>query len=359
MNNKDNKNEDVKDEQELDDLFDNLKKNKLNKAIKKAKRHSILRNVLISFVVLVVVFIGGSIANRSLVYKLETPIQIAVSAFNEISAPNEYIGKMDRYHGILGGNNSFTTYKIIEGKVVYTGESEYSYGLFQDYYGNRIGTESPSIIGTSYDTEDLDRQKYNELGQREMIFFYPYIDYYQYKNDLQLLDQIEANKIMEIALSFDQAYSMDAVRDKLPDGVTLSWYWIDDSNDEEKEESESITITHLDDNGEQKTEKADFSRIRSEKTVYGIKALDASNQRLENPLQHFIWALKNGRKYDTRYKGEFDRLYNNLLGQDGKLTKADIKVFGVVVTGDAESLKGLEGLPFIKASSIGVITDKF
>ena len=96
-----------------------------------------------------------------------------------------------------------------------------------------------------------------------MIFFYPFVDYPQYKNDLQLLDQIEANKNMEIALSFDQAYSMDEVRDMLPNDITLSWYWIDDLNDEEKEESKSITITQIDDNGEQKTEEANYSRIRS------------------------------------------------------------------------------------------------
>ena len=54
---------------------------------------------------------------------------------------------------------------------MYTGEGEYNYGLFQDYEGNRIGSEAPGIIGTSYDTEDLDRQKYNELGQREMISY--------------------------------------------------------------------------------------------------------------------------------------------------------------------------------------------
>ena len=68
---------------------------------------------------------------------------------------------------------------------------------------------------------------------------------------------------MEIALSFDQAYSMDEVRDMLPNDITLSWYWIDDLNDEEKEESKSITITQIDDNGEQKTEEANYSRIRS------------------------------------------------------------------------------------------------
>lgn len=101
----------------------------------------------------------------------EGPMQIAVSSFNGISAPNKYIGKIDRYHGILGGETNFTTYKLIEGKVVYTGEGDYHYGLFQDYEGNRIGSEAPGIIDTSYSSDELDKQKYNELGQREMIFF--------------------------------------------------------------------------------------------------------------------------------------------------------------------------------------------
>lgn len=358
MRNDENKNEGLKDEKELDDLFDNLKNTKLKKAIKKAKWHSILRNVLISVLVLVVFFIGGSIANRSLVYKLEAPIQIAVSNFNEISAPNKYIGKTERYHGILGGKNVYTTYKIIEGKVVYTGQSEYSYALFGDDFGNRIGTESPSIIGTSYWADDLNIQKYNELGQREMVFFYPFIDYPEYKNDLNLLNQIESNKILEIALSFDRAYNMDEVSKMLPEDVTLSWYWIDDLNEQEKEASKSSKTVEIEADGKQNTIMSP-PKIRSEKTVYGIKAYDANNEKVEDPLQYFIWGLENGNEYDTRYKGEFERVYNNLLGQDGKLTKEDIKVFGAVITGDVESLKNLQGLPFIKASSIGVVTDKY
>ncbi|WP_268257773.1 MULTISPECIES: anti sigma factor C-terminal domain-containing protein [Thermoanaerobacterium] len=37
----------------------------------------------------------------------------------------------------------------------------------------------------------------------------------------------------------------------------------------------------------------------------------------------------------------------------------NLKIQGVVVTGTAETLKSLRGLPFIKASSLGVVTDKY
>ncbi|WP_227763507.1 anti sigma factor C-terminal domain-containing protein [Zhaonella formicivorans] len=351
-------NDEQKVEKELDSLFDDLKNTKLKKAIKKAQWHSIFRNVLISFVVLGVMLVGGSIVNRELIYNMEMPVQIAVDSFNKISAPNKYIGKVSRYHEILGGRNEYTTYKIIEGKVVFAGEGDYSYGLLRNEWGNRIGTESPSILGASHDVGDLKEQKYNELGQREMVFFYPFISYPEYKNDLQLLDSIGSDKIMEMALSFDQAYSLDEVNKMLPNNVTLAWYWVDDLNEQEKEDSKPRKEKQQGPDG--KTHEVDYpARIRSEKNAYGIKAYDVNREPLEDPAQLFIWALQNGMKYDTKYKSEFVRVYNNIAGQDGELTKEDIKVWGVVVTGDVNNLKTLRTLPFIKASSLGVVTEKY
>lgn len=346
------------DEKELDSLFDNFKNTKFNKAIRKAQWHSIIRNALVSILVMGVILIGGSIANSGINYRLEGPVQIAVDSFNEISAPNKYIGKVSRYHEILGGRNEYTTHKIIEKKVVNTGEGEYNYGLFKDYYGNWIGSGSPLILGPSWDAGDLEMQRYNELGQREMVFFYPFLNYPNYKNDLQLLENISSDKVMEMALSFDQAYSLDEVKNILPDNITLAWYWIDDLNEQKKTESKPRMEKQQQNDGT--TYEVDYpARIRSEETAYGIKAYNANGDLREDPLQHFIWALHHGMEYNTRFKGEFERIYNNIVGQDGELTHEDIKVWGVVVTGNVENLKILNKLPFIKASSLGVVTGKY
>lgn len=344
------------DEKELDSLFDNIKNTKLKKAIKKAQWHSILRNALVSVIVMAVILVAGSIANRNMNYKLEGPTQIAVDSFNKISAPNKYIGKVSRYHNILGGKNEYTTYKIIEDKVVYSGDGQYSYGLFRNEMGNWIGSGSPLILGTSYDTEYIEMQRYNELGQREMVFFYPFINYPEYKNDLKLLDNMGPNKIMEYAISFDQAYNLEEVNDMFPSGVTVAWYWIDDLNEKEKEDTGKPMLLH-DSDGQ--IQELDYMRIRSENTAYGIKAYNNNGEPLEDPLQHFIWAIKNGMEYNSRFKSEFERVYSNTIGEDGELTHEDINVWGVVVTGDIESLQTLSGLPFIKASSLGVITEKY
>ncbi|MDW7674697.1 MAG: anti sigma factor C-terminal domain-containing protein [Bacillota bacterium] len=350
--------EEIKDEKELDLMFDDLKNSKLKKAVAKAKWHSILRNIIISFLVLGVVMIGGTIINRGIVDKMWVPAQIATDSFNEISAPNQYIGMHSRYQGFLSGRSEYTTFKIIEGKVVYTGHNEYNYGLFKDYQGNWIGSGSPLILGSSWDAGDLELQRYNELGQREMVFFYPFLNYSDYKNDLQLLDNIVSNKVMEMALSFDKDYTMEEVNNMLPQNVTLSWYWVDDLNEQEKEASKPRTVE------QQKPDGTPYivdypPRLRSEQTAYGIKAYNTNGTPVEEPEQHFIWALKNGMKYDTRFKSEFERVFQNVAGKDGEITKEDFRVLGVVVTGDTESLKNLRDLPFIRAESLGVITDKY
>ena len=357
-NNEKNSPETIDDEQDLDLFFDNVKETKLKKTITKAKRRSIIRNIFISVVVVAVLLIGGSVANRQLNYNMERPTQIAVDSFNLISAPNKYIGEVKRYQGFLSGKNEYTTYKLIEGKVVYTGEGYYTFGVLQNDYGNWIGSSSPYVLGESFDIEDLKKQRYNELGQREMVFFYPFINYNEYKNDLLLLDQIEENKIMEFALSFDQAYSMEQVKEMIPEDVTLAWYWIDDMNNQEKEEKKSRKVESTNpDGGKEIIEMP--ARIVSENRAYGIKSINENGDLLEEPEQDFFWALKHGKEYDTRYKWEFERVYNHVVGEDGELSIENIKVFGVVVTGDRESLKELSELPFIKASSLGVIVDRY
>ncbi len=333
----------------MDDIFD---VNKMGKTIKKAKRRANWKTVLITIIVLFFIFIAGSIMNRNITDKFETPVQFSARGFHEISAPNEFMGKLERYLGIFGGENRYTTYKIIEGKVVYTGQERYGYGLFRDENLNRIGIESPILIGNSFSEEDLQKQRYNELGQREMVFFYPFLQYQTYRNDLALLDDIGDNKIMEVALSFEQGYSFEEVQSLIPENVTLSWLWVDDVNEEE----DNFQFERFDDAGE--VIGYDHS-LRSEHTVYGFSLLDENGDKKEEPVLRFIGAIEANQKFKARWQGEFKRLYETLSGEDNQLTEEDLQYYGAVVTGDAQNLSQLKDLPFIKASSIGVITDKY
>lgn len=337
------------DNEKIDDIFD---MKKMEKTIKKAKRRASWKTILITVAVLVIVIIVGTIANRTITYRLESPIQLSARGFHEISAPNEFIGKLERYQGILGGENRYTTYKIIEGKVVYTGEERYGFGFFRDENLNRIGIESPILIGRSFSEEDLQKQRYNELGQREMVFFYPFLQYKNYRQDLNLLDEIEEEKVMEVALSFDQGYSFEEVQAMIPDEVTLSWLWVDDFN----EEKDSFQFEDIDENNEV---IGYDNLVRSEQTVYGLSLLDENGDIKEDPVLRFIGSIEAGQKFKARWQGEFRRLFTTLSGEDEELTEEDLQYFGAVVTGNAETLSQVKDLPFIKASSIGVITDKY
>ncbi|MCM3709543.1 anti sigma factor C-terminal domain-containing protein [Sporosarcina luteola] len=332
-----------------DDIFD---VEKMEKTIKKAKRLANWKTVLMTIIVLIIATIAGTILNRSITYKLEKPVQFSATGFHEISAPNEFIGKFERYQGFLGGENRYTTYKIIEGKVVYTGQERYGYGLFRDEYLNRIGIESPLLIGNSYSERDVQKQLYNELGQREMIFFYPFLEYQTYRDDLTLLDDIGEDKVMEVALSFDRGYTFEEVQSLIPTNMTLTWLWVDDVNEGE----DDFQFKHFDENGKV---TGNDNLLRSEHTVYGLSLLDDDGDLKEKPVLRFIGAIEASQQFKARWQGEFKRLYNTLKGEDGQLTEEDLQFYGAVVTGDGKNLTELKELPFIKASSIGVITDKY
>ncbi|MGG0655414.1 anti sigma factor C-terminal domain-containing protein [Rummeliibacillus pycnus] len=333
----------------IDEVFDITK---MEKTIKRAKRRANWKTVLITLIVLIVVAVVGLIGNREINYWLETPVLISSDDFHEISAPNEFIGKLERYQGILGGENHYTTYKMIEGKVVYTGQDRYGFGLFRDEYLNRISIESPSIIGDTYSEKDLQKQHYNELGQREMVFFYPFLQYKTYRNDLASLDHIGKDKVMEIALSFDRGYTFKEIQSLIPSKMTLTWLWVDDVN----EDKDNFKFTKFDENNK---EIGLENALRSEKTVYGISLLNENGDTKEEPVNSFISAIESGKQYKTRWQGEFKRLDETLSGKDGQLTEDDLHYYGAIVTGNAKTLSQLKGLPFIKATSIGVITDRY
>jgi len=336
--------------EKIDDLFD-IKK--MEKSIKKAKRRASWKSVFITVAVLIILIIVGTIANRNITNQLEGPILNSASGFYEISAPNKFIGKLERYRGILGGENRYTTYKIIEEKGVYTGDGSYGYGLFRDENLNRIGIETPILFGDSYSEDDLQKQRYNELGQREMVFFYPFIQYDNYRNDINLLDDIGQEKVMEVALSFDKGYSFNEVKKMIPEDVTLSWLWVDDVNEENVEDFH-VPVRDMNN----KIVDTD-NLVRSENTVYGVSLFNANGDKQEEPVLNFILNIENGKKYKARWQGEYNRLFTTLGGEDEKLAEDDLQYFGAVVTGNPQNLSQLKNLPFIKASSIGVIIDQY
>lgn len=341
------------DELELDEIFNTSRKSKLNLALRRAKKRSLLKTISISAIsTILVIAITTYIGNKTTDLRGGT-VEMFLNYYYEIAHPNEYRGKTVNYKRTFGGSMTFSTYKIIEGKVVNTGQQDYSYGLIDP--GNVQGIESSAILGATHDEDGLNKLAFNELGQREMVFFYPFVQYETVRNDLDLIEDIDKNKHIEIALSLDKSYSLTEINQIIPNNVTLAWYWVDDMNDVEKENSKSY--------------KGHPGKVRSERSAYGIKAYDENGDPIERPEERFITSLTNGRENIKKLKGsnyqifefrnEFERVYTNIAGEDQLLTNEDLEIQGVVVTGDVESLKSLQDQGFVRASSLGVIIDNY
>lgn len=354
-------------EKELDEMFDNTYSGKLTKALKRARLRSIIRTILISTLTIAILYIFSSYVGTKLLDSRQSSLQIIRDRFNYISAPNEYIGESIRYRqGLFQGKTVYSTYKVMGDKIVYTGEKEYSYGLFTS--DNIYAADSPIIFGTYFSEDNLKQHKYDKFGNREMVFFYPFVKYLEYKNDLSLLESIGENKYIEMALSFDKAYNIEQVNKIIPENITLAWYWIDDLTEDEKQNHQAHIKKETTPEGRIQEIRTP-ARVRSAKKAYGIKAYDELGLPINNPDKLFILNLINGysdtdslkgnTSREVAYKAEFKRLFNTISGTDDHLTKEDIRILGIIATGDAESMKALRTLPFIKASSLGVVTDKY
>lgn len=324
---------------------------KMEKSIGKAKRRSTWKMIAISAGVLMILSVGGYFANRTITPKLESPITESFTYFKYITGANEFVGVTETYPGILGGENHYKTYKWIEGKIVYTGEGGYGYGLFRDEMLGRQGWSANFNFGGAFTEEHIHDVRYNELGQRIMNFFYPQLTYNEVNQDLSLLDEIPSEKLVEMALSFDQGYTLSEAMALIPEGISKTWLWVNDvSADNELQQRTIDSIGEI-------VDKTPL--VRNSKTVYGFSVTEMNSEEVHLSSERFIHSISSGTQFKSRWRGEFKRLNETIAGEDGKLTVDDLVINGMVVTGTAENLKVLRDLPFIKASSLGVVVDKY
>lgn len=100
-------------------------------------------------------------------------------------------------------------------------------------------------------------------------------------------------------------------------------------------------------------------RILFANQVYGIKGISSTGEIIDDPRRSFISAINFGLNHKSRYQSQFQRLHDRLSNNKGEITEDDIRVIGVVVTGDTASMELLKEKNYIKASTLGIVIDKF
>jgi hypothetical protein len=321
-------------EEDLNNFSFDEKKTK--KLMRKAKLWSTFKMIGIVVILTPIIFVLLWYGFRQWSHNQAQKTMNEIVMFNQISAPNIHISHQTYDSEWFGGEINTKTFKMI-GKTPYIWESiERNYSLF--------GRSSPKF--GSYGAIPLDLSESNlinrynaDTGDREMIFYHPEISYDAYKDSLSYLKQVEEASVVELGLSFDQAYSYDEIKSQLPSDVQIVWWWVD-----------AYTNDYLDYMKQTK-------HVIPADTLL-INGFHAEQFEITGGIETFITSVEQLRKNSKSFKWYADEVYKSLAGPNNTLEPSDVKIIGAVATGTANQLKVIQGLPFIKASSFGVISHK-
>lgn len=299
--------------------------------VKKARRKSLTKNILISIIVFIGLFFTLYLLGSIVMQKKIDKESWKDGAWQRIIGANvENTGTLYHYEPFTAtGTTHFR--KRVGGVPVPWGSEERVFTIFGTT--QLIVTETPSASGKI----DDERIPIYFHEKRMIEFFHPAIDYKQLFDERPLLDEIDEHKFVEFAFSFDKPYSIQEVQETFSDH--LAWYWVDTFSPNELDRSDSETMTIMGDGaiGFQHSGSPDFD-----------PALDF--------MTWIEWLMENG---GNEQKGA-EELYTDITGNaSATFSPSDLKIIGVVVTGTPDELKVYNDVPFIKAAILGATVDKY
>jgi hypothetical protein len=300
----------------------------LEKIERQAKSKSILRTILISTIAVIVLGTIMIIGNAQIVNRAHNEAMQENQLLYKISQPNVKHSGATFDYGILSGSYTYHKYKVIENKIVPWGEEQQTF--------NALGHNNPSTVFDNSRVGETEKEyrNYNPInGQRSMLFYHPWFDYVTMQNDLSLIHTAPEDAVMEVALSFDQPYSVDEVQAFFPLQKKITWYWANNYTQNYKKQFKGLI-----DSGD------------TAANVFGFHATtedwEGSKAQTEQDYIKLLKELKNSGGYSDIV--------------DGLLTSADQNekeglILGVVITGTKEELLTLEQDNYIRAISLGAV----
>ncbi|SEO05838.1 Sigma factor regulator N-terminal [Amphibacillus marinus] len=309
-----------------DDTFD---ERKVAKVLKKGKRKSMLTTVFTAIIVLITAVIANFVIS---VFFSQSAFR-SRDAFVRLTIPNGYISQTLDTVGILGGTSHYKVSKDMGFKAVVIEQDHKSFGLVPNlvsrYHGGQIGL-----------TGDDWQLTYKNNGWREMLFFHPAVDYEQYKDDRNLIEEMDGDNIYEVALSFDLPYTFSELPFvELPE---LTWLWLDTFNE--------VQIASF----QQEALEFDWtiSFIREFESL-GFTMRDrltaTTTNNFRNEYYKFLDLLS-----DSFYPGHKEALANM-----EQVEVEDIEILGAVIYGTKEEVLEIMEHQSVKAASLGGIIEHY
>ncbi|MFJ8066411.1 anti sigma factor C-terminal domain-containing protein [Psychrobacillus sp. NPDC096426] len=306
--------------------------------VKKAKRRSIIKMVLISLVISVIVLFGlYFIGDTVMKMKMEKETDLD-SAWNGVMGANiEKRGGIFNY-SLTSATAKTKLVKVVGGVPIPWGEQEKVFTIFGS--SRLISNNGPSGLGYS----DDERIPMYYEGERVVEFFHPQVNYKQIFDDRKLLNVIDDNKVVEMAFSFDDGYSIEEVNEVFKE--QLAWYWVDTFSKDQIENDNN------------------FNKDKNfrDATIHGFQAYGFSyNRNAETySASNFISILERVKEDGGDYQEDADRIITNITNQgEIKLEPQNLKIIGVIVTGKPSDLIKFSDESMIRGATLGATTDQY
>ena len=288
--------------------------NSLKSALKKAKRKQLLKIVLTSIIVVLILLPFLYQTGNYFSAKSSARLHEQLFLRNSIADPNIQINsQVTSNSSMFGGNIVTNRSKNINGYLVQWSTLTSSYDWL------RIKIDYNELIPGFYwsDTEfyEYDKQTKNKVA----TFYHPSIkEYYDgIQNELEEISQME-NHVAEVGISFDQPYTLREIQAKVPENLNIVWLYMT-------------------------SQIADESKGPAGMPVYGFNPSDSSKVEYDS----FIDSIE---KYDAN--GD-NKTLQEFLSLNKNKQLDEVKILGVMLTGQTQNFKALENQDFVRGASVG------
>ncbi|MBC6973209.1 sigma factor regulator N-terminal domain-containing protein [Bacillus sp. Xin] len=285
----------------------------LKDALKKAKRKQLFKTIIISIIVILILLPLFYKTGNYFAAKSSTKLHERLFLHNIIAEPNIQIdSQVMSNSSMFGGNIVTNRSKNINGYLVRWSTLTSSY----DWLG--INIDHNELIPGSYwsNTEfyEYDKQTKNKVA----TFYHPSIKKYYngVRNDLGKISQME-NYVAEVAISFNQPYTLKEIQEKIPGNLNIVWWYMT-------------------------SPIVDESKGPAGVPVYGFNPSDSPKES----YSEFIDALK---KFDLGS----DKTIQDFLRLNKNKQFDEVKILGMMLTGQTKNFKALENQDFIRGASVG------
>ncbi|WP_243524812.1 anti sigma factor C-terminal domain-containing protein [Bacillus pseudomycoides] len=321
--------------------------------MKRAKRKQLLRNWIISICASVVVIVGLFLGTTYFSQQTFERMERQVAALHTVQGPNiRFSGSVDLSNSMTGRTIIYNSYKNIAGQPVKWANEMYESGLWNyrmmHYDGDLVRLDEEEV---NKEEENIKLPDYNvQTMQREMRFYLPFVTYENYVNDLADIGELQ-NKVAEVALSFDKAYTAEQIVEMLPKNIQPVWFWADTYN-----EKNADTYVGLKD--------PKSGAVLNAVMAINVFGFEGSYAKAQENIKNDVTRNSKEFLYQMKYLAENSEgipsdYFNQYYKEIKNIKPKDLPIYGVVVTGKTEDLKNLQSSPYIKAAVRGVTVEKY